>query len=115
MPNKENLISGQGRVKGSLNRKTIERTEILRDYLVKHDLAFKLLNLMLVRIETNPSAIKTSDIIKAFTAIAQPNLFYTINEQETAERLEQILSPDNPEQMKAEILDFVTALKAVNG
>ncbi|EGV5393317.1 hypothetical protein FER63_23380 [Salmonella enterica] len=112
MPNASNLIPGHGRRKGSLNKETIERTEALRKYLLEKSAAFKILNVLLTRIELCPETIKTADLIKAFSTIVQPNLFYTIQEQETAERLEQILNLP-PEQMKAEIYDFVNKLKAV--
>ncbi|EAX2259193.1 hypothetical protein AIP98_21200 [Salmonella enterica] len=108
----ENLIPGQGRPKGVPNKKTVARQEALKEYLLKGDKLFKLLDLLFYRIDNESEKVKTADIINALKWIA-PYEVQTIAEQQAAARIDQILATDNPEQMKAEILDFVGKLKAV--
>lgn len=107
-------LNRKGRKAGSLNRETIERTEALREWLLKKDATYKILNVLFNRMDANPDAIKVADLIKCFQMV-QPFMFYTISEQETAARLEQIMNLDNPEEMKSNIIDFVNALKVANG
>ncbi|ECS7249864.1 hypothetical protein CE005_22950 [Salmonella enterica subsp. enterica serovar Mississippi] len=108
----KNIIPGHGRTKGSLNKLTIERTEALRDYLLKNNVAYKFLDAILDRLENTPEKVKVQDLIKGFQMV-QVYLFKSISEQEASERIDQIMDSGNPAQMKAEILDFVTKLKAV--
>ncbi|HAV9873773.1 TPA: hypothetical protein JLH60_004749 [Escherichia coli] len=108
----ENLIPGQGRPKGVPNKATIERTIALREWLMKKDIAYKFLSVILERLENTPEQLKTADLIKGFQMI-QPHLFKTIAEEEATARLDQILDNENPAQMKADILEFVSALKVV--
>ncbi|EBW2292216.1 hypothetical protein DFV88_24850 [Salmonella enterica subsp. enterica serovar Newport] len=100
-----------GRRPGALNKATVERTEALRAYLLSKDAAYKILNVLLDRLEENPDSIKTADLIKCFQMV-QPYLFKTISEEEASDRIDLIMNLP-PEQMKAEILQFATALKAV--
>ncbi|EBA3920940.1 hypothetical protein EE88_21665 [Salmonella enterica] len=100
-----------GRKPGALNKATIERTEALREYLLSRDAAYKILNVILDRLSENPDSVKTADLIKCFQMV-QPYLFKTITEEEASERMDQIIGLP-PEQMKAEILQFATALKVV--
>ncbi|EHY6648648.1 hypothetical protein K4M64_004546 [Salmonella enterica] len=106
-----NLTPGHGRTKGSLNRRTIERTEALREYLLKGNKLFKLLDILFTRLEETPEKVTTKDILTALKWVA-PYEVYTIAEQEASERIDQILKMDNPEEIKSQILDFVTKLKA---
>ncbi|EOG8337662.1 hypothetical protein ACLIX5_004460 [Salmonella enterica subsp. enterica serovar Bredeney] len=111
MANIDNL-SRAGRKPGALNKATVERTEALREWFVLNNFHYKILNEILDRLENTPKMVKTAELIKAFTLV-QPYMFKTITEEETTERLDQILGSGNPAQMKAEILDFVAAMKVV--
>ncbi|EIZ5832150.1 hypothetical protein MPS38_003046 [Salmonella enterica] len=108
----ENLISGQGRKPGSVNKKTLIRQAALEKYLLENNALFKLLETLFWRLDNAPSTVRTADILKALSWVAQYEV-KTIAEQEATERLDQIMGQDNPEQMKADILNFVTTLKAV--
>ncbi|EEC0939259.1 hypothetical protein UM48_004719 [Salmonella enterica subsp. enterica] len=109
---RQNLIPGQGRKKGSVNKKTIARQAAFEKYLLENNSLFKLLESLFSRLENDPKSVRTADIINALKWVAQYEV-KTLAEQEASERLDQILDNDNPEQMKADILDFVGKLKAV--
>lgn len=108
----ENLIPGQGRKKGSVNKKTLARQAAFEKYLLEKNTLFKLLETLFERLDNDPKSVRTADIINALKWVAQYEV-KTLAEQEASERLDQILAQDNPEQMKADILQFVNKIKAV--
>lgn len=108
----ENLIPGQGRPKGSINKKTIAKQAAFEKYLLENNVLYKLLDSFFYRLEHEPKTVRAADILKAISLVL-PYEVKTITEQESSERLDQILAQENPEQMKADILDFVGKLKAV--
>ncbi|EHE2320715.1 hypothetical protein JNE51_004425 [Salmonella enterica] len=108
----DNLIPGQGRKKGSVNKKTLATQAAFEKYLLEKNALHRLLDELFNRLENDPKAVRTADIINALRWIA-PYQIRTIAEQEAAERVDQILgSQKEPHQMKAEIIEFFS-LKAV--
>lgn len=102
----DNLIPGQGRIKGSKNKKTLARQAAFEKYLLEKNALHRLLDELFNRLENDPKAVRTADIINALRWIA-PFEVKTIAEQEASERVDQILGSQlEPQQMRAEIIDF---------
>lgn len=112
MANIDNLIPGQGRKKGSLNRKTIIQNDKFREEMEKDNAIYKIYKLLMSRIESGDlETIRNADAIKLFSALA-PYQITTITEQENSERLDDVVyNSETPEQLKQNILDYISALK----
>lgn len=104
-----NLIPGQGRPAGAKNKKTLQAEAALDKYLLEKNALFKLLDKLFYRLEHQEETVRTADIVNAFKMVAAYQV-RSVSERENAERLDQIMESDNPEQMKAEILQFVKAV-----
>ncbi|PNO65052.1 hypothetical protein [Serratia marcescens] len=107
-----NLIPGQGRPAGAKNKKTLQAEAALDKYLLEKNALFVLLDDLFYRLQNERSTVRTADVVNAIKMIASYQV-RTVSERESAERLDQIMATENPDQMKAEILDFVGKLKAV--
>ncbi|EEO4608482.1 hypothetical protein G6S93_004408 [Salmonella enterica] len=108
----ENLIIGQGRSPGAVNKTTKERTEAFRRKLDESNALFRAVDLLVWRLDNEPEKIKTDSLLKMINTIA-PYMVQTVNMDQIAEQIAAISSREDAERVAHDLAGQIKMLRVV--